>query len=829
MKDNTARGLPPEPARSTVREARQFPRIETIRQDLRSGLRGIRQSPGFSLVVILTLALGIGANTAIFSVVYAVLLRTPPYPAGERLVELWEATSGQNIPVSWINFQHWRHENHTFEDMAGFETADLTLTGRGDAVLTHAGVVSSSFFRLTGWRPQMGRLFTEADDRTGAAPIVLVSGEFRARMLSGDPHVVGSTLILDGRAYQVIGTLPPGLRFFTRPVDFYLPAGPRDGKTVNRAEHGSMVLLGLLKPGVTLAAARADLDAIMRRLALSDPGPERNHHTSISWLADFGTDDIRPTLLLLMAAVGLVLIIACANVASLLLVRSTTRTREMAIRSAIGARRSRLARQLITENFVIAALGGGAGLLLAGTCLRALVFAAPRDIPRLWEARLNLPVLSFTLAVTVITGLVAGLAPVVNAGRLDRTEALKEGSPSAGGGKRRYSLRSGLVVVEIAITLVLAFGCGLLLRSLVLAQTSYPGFHPDGLLALELQLPPSRYKSDQAVRQFYARLMQDLRREPGVESVGAVNCPPSTGGCAKGWYSIADMPPPDRADVPLTLLSSVDPAYFHTMGIPLLAGRSFTDRDRDSGPGVVVVNEKLARHWWPAKPQLAVGHPIKFGGPYMEGSTYEIAGVVGDVRQSALDVAPFSEVYVTGAQKAMVVLIRASGDPARLIPAVRRELASIDRNVAVQSLRPFEQWMGATLERRRFSTLLLGIFATLAVTLSSVGIYGILNYWVSLRQKEIAIRLTLGAQRLAILRWAGWHAMRLVAMGIAAGVFGCWGASQWLKNMVFGISARNPAMLLVSAAAVIALAALAAAVPAYRATQVDPIRNLHDA
>ena len=843
--DFIAEGLTPEQSRAAAyrkfgnemaireqtREAWQFPGIESVLHDLRYGFRNIRRFPTFSLVVVLTLALGIGANTAIFSVVYTILLRTPPYPDGERLVEVTESISGQNIPLTWNNFLDLGHENRTFEDMAGIDTADLTLTGRGDATLTHAGVVSASFFHMTGWRPLIGRLFGEADDRPGAAPVILMTGEFWATRMSGDPHVIGSTLTLDGKDYQIIGILPPGLKFFTQPIDFYLPAGPKDGTVSNRAKYGTMTALGLLKPGVTLAAARADLDSIMKRLPVVDPVSENDHRTSVAWLAGLGTDGIQPILLVLMGAAGLVLVIACANVASLLLVRSTARAREIAVRSTIGAGPARLARQLLAENFVISAIGGAVGLLLAVPCVRVLVLMAPRNISRLWDAGLNLPVLSFTAALTVITTLLAGFAPISNASNVDLTAALKEGSPATGGSRQGHWLRNGLVVAEIAVTLVLTFGCGLLLRSLILAQTADPGFNAAQVLALGVQLPPSRYKSADAIRQFYVRLIQNLRREPGIESVGAVNCPPSTGGCAKGWYSIADIPAPSRADVPLTLLTTVDPAYFHTMGIRLLAGRGVTDADREGRPVAVVVNEKLARRWWPNAPQLAIGHPLKLGGPYMEGPTYEIVGVVANVKQVSLDVEPFAEIYVPFAQNvspAMIIMIRTIADPARLIPAVRHQLASIDSNVPVVSLRPFEQWMGATLERRRFSTVLFGIFAALAVILSFVGIYGVLNYWVGARQKEIAIRVALGAGRPEILRWVGWNAIRLLAPGVALGLFGSLGAAQGLRSMLFGVSSRNPLMMLVAAVVVAAIGTFAASVPTLRATRVDPMRNLRD-
>jgi predicted permease len=383
------------------------------------------------------------------------------------------------------------------------------------------------------------------------------------------------------------------------------------------------------------------------------------------------------------------------------------------------------------------------------------------------------------------------------------------------------------MIAEIALTLVLAFGCVLLVRSLIAAQAVYPGFSADHVLAAEVLLPPLRYKTDDAASEFQARLMNQLRRLPGVESVGAIDCPPSTGGCARGWYSIAAMPAPVPAQVPLTLLTRVDPDYFRTLRIPLLAGRPFTAADRDGR--AVVVNERLARHWWPETPNLAVGHQIKFGGPYMEGPTREIVGVVGDVSQSALDVEAFSEIYVKGAQKAMVIMVRASGDPAALIQPVRLALATLDRSVPIVSILPFRLRMAATLERRQFSTLLLGIFAALAATLSALGIYGILNYRVNTRQKEIAIRLALGARRSEILKWMGWQLIRITAPGIAIGAFGCWGASRLLKSMVFGIPAEDTATLLVASVAVLALSALSASIPVIRAMRVDPVHRLHNA
>jgi putative ABC transport system permease protein len=421
---------------------------------------------------------------------------------------------------------------------------------------------------------------------------------------------------------------------------------------------------------------------------------------------------------------------------------------------------------------------------------------------------------------------------VIGAGKLDLTSALKDGSQGAGGGKSGHWLRSILVIAEIAVTLVLSFSCSLLLHSLSLAKTANPGFRPDGVLALELQLPAMRYANDDAVRVFYQRLMENLRHKPGVKSVGAANCPPPTGGCAKGWYSIPDMPSPAPANVPLALLTKVDPEYFQTLGMTLLAGRAFSDADARAGMPVVVVNQKLARQWWPTAPQRAVDRAIKFGGPYLEGPTLRIVGVVDNVRQARLDQEPSAEIYVPfsqGPSPAMVVMIRAAGDPARLIPLVRRAVGSIDGNVAIQSLQPFDLWLGGTLDSRRFSTMLMETFAALALLLSSVGIYGVLNHWVKTREKEIAIRQALGAARAEIVRWAAWHAMRLVVLGSLLGVLGGWASSHLLNSAVFGIPVRNPAIMLEALGAVVTVAVLAVCVPIWRATRIDAIRNLRDA
>ncbi|HTX75574.1 MAG TPA: ABC transporter permease, partial [Terracidiphilus sp.] len=732
VEENIDRGMTPAEARAAahrhfgnsvrVREraytAWQFPSFETILQDVRYGIRGIFRAPAFALVVILTLAAGIGANTAIFSAVYTVLLKPLPFPDSQRLVWMGESLPKDNggISVTWLNFQHWLNESRSFEAMAGFETADRTLTGHGQAVLTHAGVVTSQFFALTGSRAMLGRLFTASDDDPHAPPVAVVNQDFWAKTLGADARIVGKSLMLDGTSYEIIGVLPRDPGFFIRPPDYYLPFRPSPQQLSKRSAHGSMRVLALLKPGMTLAQARSDLDTIMKRLAHADPGPEDNHGAYLEFLTQERTGNVSHALALLMGAVGLVLLLSCANVGGLLLMRVTTRAREMAIRSALGAARARLARQLVTETLLLAGIGGAFGLGLGYFGLRAMVALGPRDIPRLSEATLDVPVLLFAAGLTLAVGLLCALVPVFGSGRVNLNVVLRESSAGAGSGRLGHSIRTGLVVAEIAAAVVLLFTSGLLLRSLYAAETASPGFDPNHVLALELQLPPSRYKADPAILDFYNRLESSLRAQPGVVSMGAVNCPPAAGDCGDWWYSIQEQPAPSRDAVPITLLNSADPAYFETMRISILAGRGLSADDSADAPSVVLVNEAFARKRFPDV-RSAIGRHIKLGGPYMPGPVLEIVGVMEDVSQMGLDDPhQWPQVTFPSAQhpdSAMVVTIRTAGDPEALMGAVRHVLATMDPDVPIQSLKTVDAWLGATLVQRRFITLLLAIFAAI--------------------------------------------------------------------------------------------------------------------
>ena len=804
------------------------PWLDHLWGDLRYAVRSMRRSPAFSLIVILTFALGIGANTAIFSVVHAVLLEPLPYPGSERLVWLGEAVGkAEGISVTWPNFESWRRDNRSFEVMAAFQYGGLTLTGKGEARSIRGLSATSEYFALLGMQPLLGRLFTDSDDQPSAAPTIVLNHRFWSSVLGGDPQIVGATLTLDGRAYEVVGVAAPVWE--TRPVDYYMALGRLTASVTNRGQHGSIRALGRLKPGVTLPAARADLDGIMRRLAEADPGPESEHHSYGEILAEHATGSARAALVALMGAAGLVLFIACANVASLLLARGTTRAGEFAVRSAIGAGRGRLVRQLLVENILVSAVGGALGVLLAQWTVRLLLSMAPPGIPRLSDASLDMPVLLFAAVLSVATGLLFGMAPIVTSSRVNLNAALKSGARTVGGDAPRQVARSVFVVGEVALTFVLVFGAALLLRSLVAAQRANPGVDAHEVLSLELALPGSSYTSADAIGLFHTELSAALRAIPGVIGVTRVGCPPGGGDCGDWFYSIPGRPEPARNEVPITLMNMTDPGYFGIMRIPLRQGRDFSETDRPSGPKIAIVNETFARTWWPEEP--AVGHQIKIGGPYASGPVVEIVGVAADVKQQGLDSRPMPEIYQPFAQRssaAGAVMIRTTSDPEQVIPQVRRAVAGVDRNLPIQKLGSLERTLDASLARRRFSTSLLTIFAGLAVMLAMVGIYGLLSYWVSVREHEIGIRLALGARPSAIVRWTTLQAIRLAGIGTPSGcsVRGPrLGASRiWSSAFRRGMPCR---LYCTSALVVLLMAGLAAALPAWRASRVDVASQLH--
>lgn len=803
-------------------ETWQFPRLESFGRDLLHGLRAIRRAPVFSGVILLTLALGIGATTAIFSVVYAVLIKPLPYPESDRLVWIGEAAGeATGISVTWGNFRAWQEGSTSFELLGGvIRGANRTLSGEGEPRVASGWIVSEEILRLAGFEAALGRVFASQDDRPDAAPTVVLSHEFWQADLGGS-DVIGRLLTLDDRPYEVVGVLRPGSEFMEPDVDFYLPIGLFYTDSDPRGRHGSMRLVGRLAEGVTPARANADLDGILQRLAQSDPGSEDEHRAVVVPLSQQMRGDVGAVLWLLAGAVALVLVLACANVASLLLGRSVVRRREMAVRTAIGAGRGRLVRQLLTETIAIAAIGGAIGVALAHFGLAALVAAGPTGLPRLAEVGLDVPLLVFAAGLTGAVGFVAGLAPL-GAARQPIT-SLKEGATAVGAGRSAQRARGVLVVAEVAVTVILAFASTLLVRSLAAAQGEGVGFDASGLLSVELRLPSGNYPDEPSRLQFYESFTSRLEARPGIDAAAAMGCPPMWGNCGDWWYSIEGQPAPVESEVPVARFDHAQAGTFATLGVPLRAGREFTSADRD-GRLIAVINKALADRWWQS-PADAIGETIKIGGPYQEGPAVEIVGVVGNASQSSPDaeaVPGFWLPLTTGPGSRMVVLVRGPADPATLVSTVRAELAEMDPRLPIWSIRPFSEVVSETLDGRRFTTGLLTLFAGLATLLAVVGVYGVIQQWVSSRRNEIAIRIVLGARKEAIARWAGGQASRLLGAGLALGVLGAVASARLLEGVVYGVSAWDPITLVAATLGVVLLAAGGAAVPIVRAMRVDP-------
>lgn len=812
--------------REDAMEPWRFARLESLLLDLRHGLRSMVRAPGFTGAVLGTLALGIGVSTAVFSLLYGVLLRPLPYPEADRLVVLGEsAGEATGISVTWGNLQHWREQSRSIEAFAPFIRAwPLTLTGWGEPVVATGSVVSHRFFELLGWQAMEGRVFGPEDDVRDAAPSVVVTHAFWHERLGGAGDVVGRSMTLDDQTYEVVGILPPDARFLDREIGYYLPIGLFFGPAEDRSRHGSIRALGRLAPGFGMDDARGDLDRVLGRLALSDPGPEDEHRADVVSLSTAMHGDRGPVLWLLMGAAVLVLALTCANVTNLLLGRAILRNREMAVRAALGAGRRRLGRQVLTETLLLAAAGGLVGVLAASLTFELLSRQRGGAALVVQDVGFDVPVLLFAAAVTALVGVASALAPALAQGRTLRGLRTTRGDSEGEGGHR---LRDALVVCEVAMTLVLAFSSSLLVRSLMAAETADPGFEAGRLLVLDLQLPPARYPDGGARRAFHGRLVDALESRPGIEAVSFMGCPPGRGNCGDWWYSVEGRPPPPEGSVPLSRFDVAEGGLFRTMGVPVRAGREFDPSHGTDGP-VVVVNETLARRWW-SDPREAVGEGIKIGGPYQPGAVHRIVGVVADMAQGAPDAPVEPEFWIPlGAdpRARVAVMIRTAGAPAGQIDAVRAAMAELDAALPIWSLEPAARVLAGTLDSRRYATWLLGALAALSMALAAVGIYGVLQQWVSARRREIALRMALGAEGASILGWACRHAGALVGLGLLAGAAGALIAARAFRALVFGLSPFDPGTFLGACAVVLILALLAAAVPLFRAVRVDSSHEL---
>lgn len=817
--------------------------METFTQDLRFAVRTLLKRPGFTFIAVLTLALGIGANTAIFSVVDSVLLAPLPFRNPDRLMVVWASNPelaakvglADKLPVSPGAFYDWK-ESKSFEKMAMVRSERLSLTGQGEPELLVATGVSGEFFQVLGTPPLLGRtLLPEDDGPTGKPAVAVLSHALWQRRFGGDPKVVGKVIRLDGNPMTVVGVmpavfefprggeLPRGFGFAARP-DVWRPMALDPETRKSRGNRGQ-VAIGLLKAGVTEAMAQAEIDSIADRVERENPETDKGWRARVDSLPAQLVGDVKPALVTLLSAVGLVLLIACVNVANLLLAQAAARQKEIAVRTALGARRGRMVRQLLTESALLSVLGAGLGLLFAYWGLRAFALWIPEEVPVAGALSLDLRVLGFTLLVTLVTGALAGLVPAFQMTRPDLAESLRDGTRAGSGTSKGGRTRSALVVLETAIAVLLVVGAGLLIRSFSRLAQVNPGFRPEGALSLEVLLPDAKYPEDAQESAFTDRVLERLRALPGVTSAGMVSDLPMVGEENIEGLEIEGKPKPKPSELPLADFRMASPGYFEAMGIPRVGGRLIEASDDDKAPRVAVIDETMAHAYWPGEDPL--NKRFRFGG---FGQTEEpwitVVGIVGNVRHSGLHVDPRPQLYTPQAQSgsgSQYFVLRTSGDPRRLIPDARAAVFAVDRDQPVSKILTLEQVVSDSMAGRQFNMVLLGVFAALALVLAAVGIYGITSYSVAQRTREMGLRMALGAQPGTVLLMVLREAGTLALIGLAAGLVLAFAATRLMASLLFGVPATDPATFASVAAALALVSFFAAYLPGRRATQVDPM------
>jgi putative ABC transport system permease protein len=792
--------------------------LVSLWQDLRFGARMLRTQPGFTLIAVLTLALGIGANTAIFSIVNAVLLRPFPYQAPERLVILLERVSGKGtgFSPSYPNFADWRAQNTVFASISAVrQNESFNLTGAGEPERLQGRRVSAEFFSTLGVKPLVGRDFLAEEDRADAAPAVILSYSLWQRRFGNDPSVIGKQLILNNQSYSVVGITPPNFQFGAQ-ADVTVPIGLQAARFRVRGRDPGADVVARLKPQVSPQQAETELNLIATRLEQQYPESNNNRRVRVVPLHESFVGDVRLPLLILLGAVGLVLLIACANVANLLLVRASARQKEMAVRVALGASRATIVRQLLTESVLLAALGAALGTLLAFWGTSLIAAQVPDGIPRLQEAEVDALVLVFTLAVSLLTGLLFGLAPALQASRPNLTEGLKAGDHGSSG--RRQRLRSVLAVSEVALTLTLLVGAGLLIQSFRRVLAVDPGFKAQNLLTLQLSV---NNPDAQQVASFFEQLQQNIRNLPGVTAVAVSDGLPFEMANYPG-FRIEGRPEPDNKGSGLRYCVSHD--YFQTMGIELLKGRLFTAEDTRDSQRVIVINDVLARRHFPNEDPL--GKRLK---ETPTSPSLEIVGVVRHVEHYNLDNKEAQPQFYTSfnqTPRGHYVLVRTAVEPLSLAAAVRAQVAALNKDQPVFNVRTMEQTVAQSVATRRFSMLLLTVFAVVALALASLGIYGLMSYAVAQRTREIGVRMALGAQASDVLRLVIGQGMKLAFVGVALGLVASLALTRTMKTLLFGVRATDPLTFAAITLLLLLVALLACFVPARRATQVDPMTAL---
>jgi putative ABC transport system permease protein len=798
--------------------------ISQLPKDVRYGIRSLARHPGFTTVALLTLALGIGANTAIFSVVNAVLIRPLPFAEPERIVSLWDTIPQWGYaPTSLPEFRDWKAQNQSFELLAAFQGGTTFLDAGSGTEEVRVGVVTPELFALFRVNPIVGRTFTDEETLPGRFRVALLSHSLWQNTFSSDPNISGRTVQLDGRAYTVIGVMPAGFSFPDRAM-LWRPL-PNDPANVDRGPHYLRVV-GRLKADVPLAQAQAEMSTLAARLSQQFPEKTGGHGLEIIGLADEVVGDVGRALFILLGAVGFVLLIACANLANLMLARSGGRGREIAVRSALGASRRRIVQQLLTESLLLAVAGGALGLFLAIWVVSWLVSLSPDTIPRVQEISVDGRVAGFTLLVSVATGVLFGLVPALQMSKPDLTHSLKESGRTTAS-LRKHRLRSALIVSEVALSLVLLVGAGLLIRSFAKLNDVDPGFNPDQLLTLGVTLLPNKYPEEEQVATFYSQVLERVATVPGVTSAAAIAELPLSGGNTSDYFTIEGRPDIPKESRPLTEYRVVTPRYFQTMGIPLLAGRDFSHTDTKQSPNVVVINEEFARGHFGSESPL--GHRLHLQG--QERDPLLIVGVVGNVRHNRLDGQLFPEAYVPFLQdpvfkeykRSMTIVARTNSDPGATAASLRAALVSMDQSLPVYAIKPMTEYLQDSLSRRRFSMVLLSAFSGVALVLAALGIYGVISYGVSQRTHEVGIRMALGAQRSDVLKLVVRQAMIVVLAGVGIGLLASWALTRIMKSLLFNVSVTDPLTFTVIAVLMILIALLACLIPAKRATKVDPL------
>lgn len=805
--------------------------METLLRDIRYGARTLIKSPGFTAVAVLALTLGIGANTAIFSVVNSVLLRPLPFSEPGRLTQIWEASvkkNGHEMPASYPNFADWRDQNHVFEQIAAYSDWSFNLTGAGEPERLRSAIVSPAFFSTLGIKPVQGRVFLSEEDQAGKDRVVIISEGLWRRRFNSDVNIIGRALNLDDKTFTVVGVVGRGVQSPLLPDEIELWAPVSHGFGPNNRDGHYLSVIARLRPAVTLDQAQADMNTIAGRLSQQYPESNKDRGVRVVPLSEQVVGNFRTSLLVMLGAVAFVLLIAAANVANMLLARSTARQKEIAIRTALGAGRWRIVRQLMTESMVLSLTSAILGLLLAVWGIHLLVALSPADLPRVKEVTIDWRVLGFTFAVSLLTGILFGLLPALQASRPNLNERLKAGGRSASSGLAHNRLRGFLVVGEIALSLVLLVGAGLLIRSFARLQAVDPGFNPRNVLTMQLDLSGPNYKKGSQVIAFHDQLLERVRQLPGVQSASTRSFVPIAGDASFAFLLFhIEGRQPDAGEGAVAFYNGISPDYFQTMTIPVLNGRAFGTHDIRGSQSVAIINNTLARRYF--GDEDAIGKRLTLEDKPKEEDWITIVGVVGDTKPRELRGEAVAELYMPYDQQpepGMSLMIRYLNESSGVATAVRNEVLALDKNQPVYSIRTLDSVLSESVAGPRFRTLLLAVFAGVALVMAGVGIYGVISYAVSQRTQEIGIRMALGARAVDVLKLVVKVGMTLAVIGVAVGLVGAFALTRLLATLLFGVTPTDVATFAMVSAGLLIVALLACYLPARRATKVDPLTAL---